>query len=69
MVAAGVVLVALGALIMLGARFRFFGLGRLPGDVAYQGKHITFYFPLVTGAILSVALTLVLWLISLLTRR
>lgn len=69
LVAAGVALTALGVLVILGAKFHFFGLGRLPGDVASKGKHVAFYFPLVTCAILSVALSLVLWLISLLTRR
>lgn len=69
LVAAGIGLVALGLLVMLGARFSFFGFGRLPGDVAYKGKNVSFYFPIVSCAILSVVLTLVLWLISLLTRR
>jgi len=69
MVIAGVVLVALGLLVMLGARFSFLGLGRLPGDIAYRGKHGSFYFPIVTGAILSIVLTLIFWLFSILTRR
>ena len=72
LVVAGIALVALGLLVMLGARFSFFGLGgfgRLPGDVAYKGKNVSFYFPVVTCAILSVVLTLVMWLISLLTRK
>lgn len=69
MVIAGVVLVALGLLVMLGSRFAFFGLGRLPGDIAYKGKHGSFYFPIVTCAILSIVLTLIFWLVSILTRR
>lgn len=69
MVIAGVVLVALGLLVMLGSRFSFFGLGRLPGDIAYKGKHGSFYFPIVTCAILSIVLTLILLLFSILTRR
>jgi hypothetical protein len=54
---------------MTGSRFSFFGLGRLPGDIAYKGKHGQFYFPLVTCLLLSAVLTLVWWLISFLTRR
>lgn len=54
---------------MAGARFSFFNFGRLPGDLAYKGKHVAFYFPIVTCAILSLVLTLVLWLISLLMRK
>ena len=66
---AGVVLAALGLLIMAGVRFSFFGLGRLPGDIAYKGKHATFYFPVVTCLLLSAAVTLLFWLISFLTKR
>lgn len=40
------------------------GLGRLPGDVAIQRPHFSFYFPIVTSLILSVVLSLILWLIS-----
>jgi len=69
LVVAGVLLVALGLLVMLGSRFSFLGLGRLPGDIAYKGKHGSFYFPIVTGAILSIVLTLIFWLFSILTRR
>lgn len=69
LVAAGVALVALGLLVMAGPRFSFFNFGRLPGDLAYKGKHVSVYFPIVTCVILSVVLTLILWLISLLTRK
>jgi hypothetical protein len=40
----------------------------LPGDIAYQGKHGSFYFPVVTCILLSVALTLILWLVQWLKR-
>jgi len=66
---AGVVLAALGLLIMAGVRFSFFGLGRLPGDIAYKGKHATFYFPVVTCLLLSAAVTLLFWLISFFSKR
>jgi DUF2905 family protein len=69
LVVAGVVLVTLGLLVMLGSRFSFLGLGRLPGDVAYKGKHVSIYFPIVTCVILSIVLTLLFWLFSILTRR
>jgi len=69
LVIAGVVLLVVGLLIMAGAKFSFFGLGRLPGDIAYKGKNVQFYFPVVTCLILSVVLTLLFWLISLLTKR
>jgi hypothetical protein len=69
LVIVGVLLVAVGLLMMTGSRFSFFGLGRLPGDLAYKGKNVQFYFPVVTCLLLSAVLTLVFWLISYLTRR
>jgi hypothetical protein len=69
LVVVGVILVALGLIVMAGSRFSFFGLGRLPGDIAYRGKNFQFYFPLVTCLVLSVVATLLFWVISLLTRR
>jgi hypothetical protein len=39
-------------------------LGRLPGDILYRGKHTTVYFPLVTCILLSVVLSLVLYLVG-----
>ncbi len=69
LVIAGVVLVALGLLVMLGARFSFFGFGKLPGDIAYRGKNVSVYIPIISCLLLSVVLTLTAWLVSLLTRR
>ena len=69
LVIVGVLLVAAGLLLMAGARFSFFGLGRLPGDIAFRGKNVQFDFPVVTCAALSIVLTLVLWAISYLTKR
>jgi hypothetical protein len=69
LVIAGVLLAAVGLLLMAGTKFSFFGLGRLPGDIAYKGKNVQFYFPVVTCLVLSAVLTLVFWLISYLTRR
>jgi DUF2905 family protein len=66
MVFAGIVLAAIGGLVWLAARPGGFPLrlGRLPGDIAYQGKHGSFYFPVVTCILLSVVLTLLLWLVQ-----
>jgi len=69
LVIVGVLLVAVGLFMMTGSRFSFFGLGKLPGDIAYKGKNVQFYFPLVTCLLLSAVLTLVWWLISLVTKR
>jgi hypothetical protein len=68
LVIVGVVLVAAGLLLMAGAKFNFWGLGKLPGDIAYKGKNTTIYFPIVTCLVVSVGLTLLFWLVSLLRR-
>ncbi len=69
LVIAGIVLVALGLMLIAGSKFSFWGLGHLPGDIVYKGKNSQFYFPIVTCLVLSVVLTLVMWLVSFLTRR
>jgi uncharacterized membrane protein len=67
LIIAGVLLVAVGLLLTAGAKFGH--LGRLPGDIVYKGKHVQFYFPVVTCLLLSAVLTLVFWVISLFTKR
>jgi membrane protein implicated in regulation of membrane protease activity len=62
----GIVLV--GLLLMLGGRF-FPWLGRLPGDIHYQGKNVSCFFPIVTSILLSIVLTLLLNLIIRLLNR
>jgi len=39
-------------------------LGKLPGDIVYRGKNTTIYFPLVTSILLSVVLTVVMYIIG-----
>ena len=63
----GVLIVIIGALLMLAGRANL-PIGRLPGDIAYRGKHTSFYFPLTTSIVLSIVLSLVLYLISRFTR-
>ena len=64
---AGVLIGFVGLLLVLFGRTNF-PLGRLPGDIVYRGKNTTFYFPVVTSILLSVALTLVLWMVGRLRR-
>jgi hypothetical protein len=61
------VLAVAGAILYLSPRPPF-RLGRLPGDIVHRGEHTTFYFPLATSLLLSVGLSLVLWLIAYLRR-
>jgi hypothetical protein len=53
----GIVLVVIGLLSTLGVR-----IGRLPGDIEIRGKNSVFYFPLMTCILLSVVLSLIMWL-------
>jgi hypothetical protein len=39
-------------------------LGQLPGDIRIETEHTRFYFPLATCLLLSLGLTLVLWLVQ-----
>ncbi|MBI2956920.1 MAG: DUF2905 domain-containing protein [Acidobacteria bacterium] len=59
----GAVLVLLGALLTLGPKLPG-RLGRLPGDIILRRDNFTFYFPLVTCLLLSVILSLILWLLG-----
>jgi hypothetical protein len=61
LILAGVVLVAVGLLVMAAQRF---GLGRLPGDIVIERDGFTLYLPLATSLIVSLVLTLVLWLLG-----
>jgi len=67
MLVGGAILAATGALLVFVARLPF-RLGRLPGDIVYHGRHGSFYFPIVTCIVVSVILTLVLWIVNLLRR-
>jgi hypothetical protein len=63
LVIVGIVLTTAGALLNFSGRLPF-RLGRLPGDIVHRGEHTTFYFPIATSIVLSIALTLILWLVS-----
>ena len=58
----GLVLVGAGLLMTLGGRLPL-RLGRLPGDIAYHSKNSSFYFPIATCILLSVVLSLVMWIV------
>jgi hypothetical protein len=59
----GGVIVVIGAVLLLAGRFNL-PLGRLPGDITYRGKNTVVYFPLATSIIISIVLSLILWLIN-----
>jgi hypothetical protein len=59
----GLAVAAAGLVFMLLGRTNL-PIGRLPGDILYRGKHTTFYFPVATSIVLSVLLTLVLYVVG-----
>lgn len=63
LLAIGAVLILAGGLVLLAARLGL-PLGRLPGDFSYRGRNVSFFFPLGTSILVSVLLSLVLYLIS-----
>jgi len=63
----GLLLAFIGAALILAGRFGL-PLGRLPGDMAYRGKHVSFYFPLGTSILISIVLSVVFYLLSHLRR-
>jgi hypothetical protein len=52
----GIVVAVIGAWLWSGRGLGW--LGRLPGDISYQGGDFKFYFPLTTCILVSVVLTL-----------
>ena len=40
------------------------GLGRLPGDIAIERENFRLYFPITTSILISLALSLILWLLN-----
>jgi Protein of unknown function (DUF2905) len=57
----GGMVIVVGALLMFAGRLH---LGHLPGDIVVRGKHSIFYFPLGTCIVLSIALSVIIWLFS-----
>ncbi len=59
----GIVIVVVGIVLWLfGDKLRF--LGRLPGDIRYERENVKVFFPITTMIIVSVLLSLILWLIQ-----
>lgn len=60
LVIAGLLVAAIGALLWSGIGRGW--TGRLPGDLHFTRGNFSFYFPIVTCVIISMLLTLVMWL-------
>ena len=63
----GAMMVGVGVLMMLSDKIPF--IGKLPGDISMKKDNFQFYFPLTTSIVLSIALSLIMWLISFLNKK
>ena len=61
LLALGLIIAAVGGALLLFGKVPF--LGKLPGDITIQRPGFTLYFPLATSLLLSVIVSLVLWLL------
>jgi len=61
-------LIVLGAVILIAGLLwpllQKIGLGRLPGDIVIERENLKIYIPLATSLLISVVLTVILWLIG-----
>jgi hypothetical protein len=58
----GIILVFLGVMLAYTNVFSYLKPGRLPGDITFRRGNLTFYFPIVTSLLLSLLLTVILYL-------
>ncbi|SFM17302.1 Protein of unknown function [Paenibacillus sp. 1_12] len=63
LISLGIALVVIG--ILWSVLSKFINLGKLPGDIVVEKENFKFYFPVVTCIIISVALSLVMYVIRL----
>lgn len=63
----GVILIIVGVVVLFFDRIPL--IGKLPGDIHIRRGNFNLYFPVMTSILLSVILTLVLWLVNNFTRR
>jgi hypothetical protein len=62
MIIIGAVLVLAGLVILVFPRLPF--VGKLPGDILIKKDKVTFYFPLATSIVISIIISLILYLIN-----
>lgn len=57
----GILIAAVGVLLLCAGKIPW--IGRLPGDIYLKRENFSFYFPLTTSILLSVLISLILWLL------
>jgi hypothetical protein len=60
LIISGAVIIAIGVLLLFSGKLPW--LGRLPGDIVVQKKEFTFYFPVATSILLSIIISIIIWL-------
>jgi len=58
----GIVLILVGLILTTGIKIPY--LGKLPGDICIKKPNFTFYFPITTGILLSIILSLIFWFLG-----
>lgn len=58
----GIVIAAIGAITLLGAQFKWFRIGRLPGDLLFERNGMTILIPITSMLLISAILTGMIWL-------
>lgn len=56
----GIILIIAGVFVSFWDKIPF--IGKLPGDIKIEGDNFTFYFPLVTSILLSIIISVILYL-------
>lgn len=59
LIIAGFLVIGLGVVLIFSDKIPF--LGKLPGDILIKKENSTFYFPLVTCLLISVVVSVLLW--------
>jgi len=63
LIGVGGLLIVIGLCVLLANRIGI-PLGRLPGDIKYRGRNTAFFFPITTCIVLSIVLSLVMWIVN-----
>jgi hypothetical protein len=63
----GIILVAVGVILIVFHRIPL--VGKLPGDIHVRRDNFEFYLPITTSILLSVLISLVLWIVALFQKR
>jgi hypothetical protein len=67
LVVAGCVIVGLGMLLMFSDKIPL--IGKLPGDISIKREHFQVYIPITTSILVSVVLSVIVWLVSFLNKK